>query len=158
MRGDCEEAAEEEDTEAAREVECDECDRTFVSRKALLSHKQREHGRRRPARAVIWGSVCPSCGTDFHSLTRVMDHLTRGRLQCRLAFATGAVGAVSEEVQADVDAKLSCEIRDGRRLGRHPSTGPPYIPEQSVFQAPIVQLPGAVGVVPAILSPGAQGL
>ena len=69
------------------------CNVAAVSRRRIRRqfdrcHCIRVHGTRRMARHFVLGTVCPVCGNDLHDRMRVMLHMERGSLRCRMAFAT----------------------------------------------------------------------
>ena len=58
---------------------CEQCNRAFTTHKALCANQQKVHGRRRAVRSLLWGTVCPWCLREFHTVSRAMGHLERGK-------------------------------------------------------------------------------
>ena len=98
--------------------ECESCSRVFTSLRGLNSHKAKEHAYRHPSRALVAGSVCPSCLMDFWSRPRLIHHL-------RLAHGQKCLRALSvwrrpldaaDQVELDqADERFRVQQR---RLGR----------------------------------------
>ena len=64
------------------EHRCQNCSRVFPRRDMMLSHAARVHGYRNPAATRVAGTVCASCGTDFHSTARLYKHVSNRSHRC----------------------------------------------------------------------------
>ena len=108
--------------------QCSDCSREFTSRKALKCHQSRVHGARRPAYFVAGGSICPACGANFHSRTRLMAHLQWGKASCVAALREGFLPAVPDEQLSQALVADRAVIRAARVSGAWKSSGPPAEP------------------------------
>ena len=54
---------------------CDQCDRSFASKKALAAHSARVHGYRRLVALYAVGDTCQACCKLFHARSRLTMHL-----------------------------------------------------------------------------------
>ena len=54
---------------------CDQCDKWFMSKKALASHSARMHGYRNIVLFYATGDTCQSCCRWFHNRSRLVEHL-----------------------------------------------------------------------------------
>jgi len=104
---------------------CGTCGAEFRTQQQLRVHPFRSHGRRRPAWAYVAGSVCPSCGIDFHNRLRAMRHLEKGSQKCQRALQEGRLQAVPLHVlQAADDVDRACK-RLAKQTGCCWHAGPP---------------------------------
>ena len=54
---------------------CDNCNKTFASKKALATHASRVHGYRRIVKFYALGNSCNACCKCYHSRQRFIEHL-----------------------------------------------------------------------------------
>ena len=54
---------------------CDQCPKTFASKKALATHSGRVHGYRRIVKFYAVDDLCNACGKKYHSRQRLVEHL-----------------------------------------------------------------------------------
>ena len=54
---------------------CDQCPKTFASRKALATHSGRVHGYRRLVKFYAVDDICNACCKLYHSRQRLIEHL-----------------------------------------------------------------------------------
>ena len=108
---------------------CGSCAKFFSTEAACRMHRAKVHGTSFAAFAqqFIGSSVCPGCGTDFHSRPRCIRHLAahQGRASCREMLLAGEFPLLEpEEAAAAMLAEQAHRAAD-RRVGLHELTGPP---------------------------------
>ena len=88
-------------SEAQRQsLQCLECNRFFGSRVALHSHFFRVHGVRNRLNYHISGTICASCGTEFHQRFRLVQHVLYRVASCRRYYSEATEPMSPEELQA----------------------------------------------------------
>ena len=65
-----------------QEYACPECQKTFLSEAAMLTHCTNVHGYISPVRARVKGTVCECCGCQFHQRSRLLKHVKRKPSRC----------------------------------------------------------------------------
>ena len=104
---------------------CQRCDASFPTQIGLKLHERRMHGDGCLAKNFVISGWCPSCGKDFHSRLRAINHLQRGSQKCVAAIRNGEVQPCSPEEVAVAD---EADRQEARRLGLDPYAGPPVVP------------------------------
>jgi uncharacterized C2H2 Zn-finger protein len=54
---------------------CDQCNKSFASKKALATHSGRIHGYRRLVKYYAVDNVCNACAKMYHTRKRLIEHL-----------------------------------------------------------------------------------
>ena len=75
----------------------------------------------------VQGSVCPCCGTLFHTRVRVLQHLSRASCACRVMLEGGTVPKLDEATVAAAFVQERAERRAARTAGRHELSGLPCV-------------------------------
>lgn len=93
---------------------CAHCEAMFASTKARDMHARVKHGAKSQYTALIASSTCPSCGVDFQTRARCLNHLgDRRRPRC-----AAYVVAHCKKLAPDVVAQLETIDREERRTFR----------------------------------------
>jgi hypothetical protein len=109
----------------ANEWHCYECGESFATVRGLRCHQIHRHGQRRSVNRLLFGSVCPTCRTDFRTHVRLAKHLTMGARKCVDAAAQGALPIASPEDILAAAAADRAERASARREARDECSGPP---------------------------------
>ena len=108
---------------------CGLCEKTFGSAAAARMHCSKVHGTGFAAFAqqFIGSSICPGCGTDFHSRPRCIRHLAagQGKASCRDMLLAGGFPLLEPEEAAAAMLAEQAHRAATRRAGLHELTGPP---------------------------------
>ena len=87
--------------EAQRQsLQCIECNRFFGSRVVLHSHVFRVRGILHSLNYHISGTICASCGTEFHQRFRLVQHVLYRVASCRRYYSEATEPMSPEELQA----------------------------------------------------------
>ena len=92
---------------------CYDCDMSFTSRRGLLMHRTRAHGRVKDIALRVRGAVCQRCGWDFHAIPRLIKHLETTTADCYAAYLQHV-----PPMEADEYAKQAAEDAAERRRRR----------------------------------------
>ena len=114
------------------EHQCDLCDRTFASFRALNTHRMKSHGERSMFARAVLTSRCPVCDWDYHQRCRTIAHLQSSSF-CRLAFDSGLVQIhnLDDPLLKEAEEKSAVWDRQCRADGRNPRLGPPPRPPRA---------------------------
>jgi hypothetical protein len=109
---------------------CADCNMGFVSEQSLAAHAHKKHGTRSEIDSFIHGTTCWACCTQFWTMSRIKQHLSKrakGNRCIRALRTHGLTVEVSKsQVLRDRDSKLQHELlREGRRA---------HYAEKSVFR------------------------
>ena len=110
---------------------CTDCGAEFPTRHALLCHRHKHHGYRRPGMLVAAGPFCPVCGTNFHSRWRVARHLETGAQKCQQALREGRLPQLSQAELEAADLETAAAKRSARRAGILLDDGPRAVKPRS---------------------------
>ena len=97
---------------------CELCNLDHDSEQQLNSHKAAKHGWRNPIRALVVGSVCPSCMKDHHTRPRLIHHLSRSNWCCETMRRWRAPLPPEEVLAADMADRA--DAKRLKLLGRPP--------------------------------------
>ncbi len=100
------------------------------SKSGLMQHRYRVHGEAGPAvvsRSCILGTVCPTCGGDYRTRTRLVRHVTHGAAVCVAALMEGRLALVDPAAAATADAADKHRKADRRKAGLRDHAGLPHI-------------------------------
>ena len=86
------------------EHSCDVCDKKFATQAALATHQQRKHGQRVAMRFFAIDGVCRACHRNYHTRSRLIQHLHHGASQCWVRHLR-AYHPMSAEQMQDLDEK-----------------------------------------------------
>ena len=123
-------AVEFEFLEAAVEFDSDDehmctcCGRVFGTRCRAIAHAAKAHGYRSYITLRVSGTCCPSCGTEFHSRTRLHKHVAAVPGCARFVQA---LPQLLPAVQHSEDKAAASEYRRARLSGVHRHAGPPAV-------------------------------
>ena len=91
-------------TLAAQKWTCDQCDKWFVSKRALASHSARAHGYRNIVKFFAVGDTCQHCCRWYHNRSRLVEHL-RDATSC-MEVLRACFPPISDEKLAQYDALI----------------------------------------------------
>jgi hypothetical protein len=97
--------------------QCEECGLAFASVQALGLHRRRVHNYMHPIRRMVWGSLCPVCGIQFHTRPRLIQHLAYDSTSCKAVFLDGEPLELSVDFIRTLDAADAVKARTNRRAG-----------------------------------------
>ena len=95
------------------EYRCPECSKAFLSSRARATHEARVLGKRRAPLACATDGKCPGCSCDFHSIVRLVHHLSYSSQKC-LQFCVENIAPMSQEEQQSLDAADAAYKLEGR--------------------------------------------
>lgn len=97
---------------------CVDCQRSFITAKALESHSRAAHGKRNAIREYVATAKCLCCGTDFVQRIRCLVHFSdRRRPRCR-QWVLQHMPKLSSTTVTELDAVDSELRREAQRAGR----------------------------------------
>ena len=118
--------AEEDD-----EYLCGHCGKWLRTMNGLHRHQLLVHGLGNlaaGARAVVAGSVCPSCNADFRSRIRCVRHLLHGAGDRVRALKGGLLARLDVALIAECDEADKADRATRRKAGVRDSEGMPFLP------------------------------
>ena len=126
---------------------CTDCGLELPTKHALLCHRHKQHGYRRPGMLVAAGPVCPVCGINFHSRWRVAKHLETGAQHCQRALREGRIPRLSQAELEAADRDTAAAKRSARRSGTWLDDGPGAV--RPVPQQPTVDVEAELELIMA---------
>ena len=102
-------------TLAAETWICDQCNKSFASRRALATHAGRAHGYRRLVKYYAVDNVCNACAKIYHTRKRLIEHL-RDATAC-LHVLQACFPPLSDEQVIAMDAQDHATTLDLRAQG-----------------------------------------
>eukprot|EP00973_Karenia_brevis_P068224 9492850-Karenia_brevis.AAC.1 len=98
---------------------CDICSRAFMSYQSMSLHKCKMHGCVHEAHYLIGGTQCPVCLTEFHSRSRVLEHVMYKGHKFRCFHNLLLRGRVLSAAQVVVaQQQVALESKQFKRAGR----------------------------------------
>jgi hypothetical protein len=75
------------DNDPTEVLTCNICKAEFPSKQCLASHNWISHSRKNPIRRKISGTRCQSCHTEFHTRTKLLNHVACRVHKCNLYYS-----------------------------------------------------------------------
>lgn len=117
---------------------CDQCQKTFASKKALATHSGRAHGYRRVVKYFAVDNICNACAKIYHTRKRLIEHL-RDATQC-LATLQACFPPMSDAMVIALDEADHATTLELRAQGWGDRKA--LVPMRKIF-GPCLPLPGS---------------
>lgn len=96
---------------------CADCGLSFCSKQARGRHRRRVHRHRLALRSAVWGSLCPSCGIQFGTRARLLQHMAYDQPLCGQLLMESEPLLLLAEVVQSLDARDAAVSKANRRIG-----------------------------------------
>ena len=103
----------------AQQWPCPECNAIRPTRQSLTVHMCKKHKIRRPERMIVHGTICEICRLQFHTRTRLLNHICeKSQLCCDLLWELRPLEEYhSENAARALDDAERTRIAEYRREG-----------------------------------------
>ena len=98
------------------DLSCHLCNKICQNHKSLQCHLAGFHKEKNPLRKRILGTLCQSCGTEFHTRHRLLSHLAYNASVCRYYYLN-YVECVPDEVCETLEKESSLLTHALRKKG-----------------------------------------
>ena len=94
---------------APSEFVCHLCQSSFDTYQALCSHKWVHHSHKNPIRRKLSGTVCLSCRKDFHTRTKLLNHVAYRVQSCKTYYES--LPDIDTQIFEQLETKESLRVK-----------------------------------------------